>query len=67
MKKYIKPTVNENKTIITSVICISQGEDQEIVDAEGRFRGDNIEDFEDDMMFVQSCREQEETEHFGLW
>ena len=67
MKKYIKPVINVSESFITSVICISQGDDKEIVDAEGRFRGDNEEDFEDDMMFVQSCREQEENGHFGLW
>lgn len=68
MKRYIQPSVIVSDSSLPSTICnMSRGEDQEIVDAEGRFRGDNEADLEDDVIFFQSCKEQEENVRFGLW
>lgn len=68
MKKYIKPEISETlASDLLRVICISRGEDSDIVDAESRFRYDSEEDYLEDMEFIQYCKENETSRTNSLW
>ncbi len=68
MKRYIKPEMSETAGAeLVRVICISRDEDADIVDAESKFRYDSEEDYQDDMEFLQYCRDNETSKPNSLW